>query len=69
MGDLGKPSHSGMDLGSPSRLGPHPCAVLVGIISKSTDFGVGLTKVAAVSLTSFVTLSKLFNSKPHFVHL
>lgn len=39
--------------------------MLLGIIGKSADFGVGLTRVQipALLLTSFVTLSKLFNSK------
>lgn len=66
---LAKLSHEEMGLGSPSRFRAPP--LLLGVIGKSTDFRAGLTRVqiSALPLTSFVTLSKLSNSKPQFVHL
>lgn len=43
----------------------------LGVIGKSTDLGVEPTRVPvpALPLTNFVTLSKLFNSKPRCVCL
>lgn len=66
---LAKLSHAGMGLGSRSRFRATP--MLLDVIGKSTDFRAGLTRVqiSALPPTSFVTLSKLSNSKPQFVHL
>lgn len=49
----------------------NPTAVRLGVTGKSTDLGAELTRVPvpALPLTNFVTLSKLFNSKPQFVCL